>query len=70
MPRLKCPGCKEKEKTGLVGQSDADIEVKPGNIPGSTKSMLRCVRCGVVFLRGPLTPGKVIDSSFWPYPTA
>lgn len=69
MARLKCPKCKQKGNTGLVGQPGVDIEVRPGNMPGSTKSMLRCVRCEGVFLRGPLPPAKIIDPSAWPYPT-
>lgn len=67
MPALKCPSCRQRGQTGLPGSPGAMIEVAPGNIPGSTKSLMRCVKCDVAFVRGPFSAGQVVERALWPW---
>jgi hypothetical protein len=70
MPTIKCPTCKRKGETGLPwgrpGSVGPDILVKPGNINGSTKSLLYCRRCGTAFLKGPVGRGQPAPAGMWP----
>lgn len=69
MPTIKCPSCKKPGETGPPfgpsGSRGPDISVKPGNVAGSTKSLLYCRRCATPFLKGPIGRGKPVPSSMW-----
>lgn len=67
MPALKCPSCRQRGPTGPPGLPGVVIEVMPGNIPGSTKSLLHCAACDAVFLRGPFSAGQIVPRDLWPF---
>lgn len=66
--RIKCPSCLKKNEAGPpygpAGSEGTTIVVKPGNIPGTTKSVLHCRGCGTTFLKG-LGKSEVLPDAPW-----